>query len=326
MIGSERKFSMQRSISVLALLACSCAIQDVNAQAQAPAPGAPVAERATVVVDGQEREYFVQAGRQTAAKRPVIFVLHGGTRSADDILSRSSWPSVAAREGALLIVPNAVGGNWNDGRTSYLGGSDPTSIDDVAFLKQLIKIAVRNHGGDPSRVYFTGASNGGTMSWRMACEAGSQVAAIAPVIATMPLRPARVCGGARPMPVVAFFGTEDPLMHYDGSAFTLGRRTMEARSSAAASTTFWARLNGCSDRMREVRLPDVSRADQTTVTRVTYQGCPAGLSVIRYDVIGGGHNQPGSEVPRRLGRLLGKGNQDIDAVELSWSFFQRHAR
>ena len=101
---------------------------------------------------------------------------------------------------------------------------------------------------------------------------------------------------------------------------------MEARSSAAASTTFWARLNGCSDRIREERLPDVSRADQTTVTRVTYQGCPARLSVIRYDVIGGGHNQPGSEVPRRFGRLLGKGNQDIDAVELSWSFFQRHAR
>jgi polyhydroxybutyrate depolymerase len=315
---------MKRLFSLLALFACGCSTQGVASQTSSL--DAPRAQRATLVVDGMEREYFVQSGKQQAATRPVIFVLHGGTRSADDILSRSSWPNLAAREGALLIIPNAVGGNWNDGRTTYLGESNPSAIDDVGFLKKLIAIAVRDHGADPSRVYFTGASNGGNMSWRMACEAGDQISAIAPLISTMPLNSKSVCAAARPTPVIAFFGTDDRLMRYDGSAFALGRRKSEARSSAPDSTAFWARLNGCSDKTREDRMPDRTKADKTTVLRIAYQGCPSGLNVVRYDVIGGGHQQPGSEVPARFARLLGNGNQDVDAVELSWAFFQRQVR
>jgi polyhydroxybutyrate depolymerase len=279
-----------------------------------------------VNIDGVEREYFVQPGTRTAETRPVLFVLHGGTRSANDVLTRSSWPALATRNNALLIVPNGIGGNWNDGRTVYLGDSDPRGVDDLGFLRRLVEIAVREYGADRTRVYFTGASNGGYMSWRMACEAGDLVTAVAPLIATMPLDPQRTCAGARPTPVIAFFGTEDPLVPYDGSAVNFRGRETEPRSSATDSTAFWARLNGCSGGVREERLPDISQDDGTTVNRVTYEGCPAGLDVVRYDVIAGGHNQPGSRVPPRFAALFGKGNQDIDSVELSWAFFQRHVR
>lgn len=316
---------MSRLVSTLALLfsACGCA----GVVAQTPGMhGVSSPQRATVAIDGTDREYFVQAPPRPASQRPVVFVLHGGTRSAEDIFSRSSWPQVAARSGALLIVPNAIGGNWNDGRTTYLGNFNPSNVDDVGFLRRLVAIAVRDHGADPQRVYFTGASNGGNMSWRMACEAGELVTAIAPVISTMPANPERTCSGARPTPVVAFFGSDDPLMRYDGAAFTMRGRTSEARSSAADSTAFWARVNGCSARTREDQLPDIVRRDQTRVVRVAYEGCPRARDVVRYDVIGGGHNAPGSEVPRLFGRLLGKGNQDIDSVEIAWQFFQRESR
>ena len=316
---------MKKLLSALAAAGAIIFGAAAFSQTRGDAP-APPAQRLTVSVDGREREYFVVTGPRSARARAVVIVLHGGTRSANDIFTRSSWPEVAARNGALLIVPNAIGGNWNDGRTQYLGNANPSNVDDVGFLRRLVEIAVRDLGGDRSRVYFAGASNGGNMSWRMACEAGDIVTAIAPIIATMPLNPQSSCARARPTAVIAFFGTEDPLMRYDGSPFTLGRRTMEARSSAPDSTAFWAKVNGCTGRTREERLPDVDRRDQTTAMRITYLGCPAAQDVIRYDIIGGGHNQPGSEVPGRFGRLLGRGNQDIDAVDLSWAFFQRHAR
>jgi polyhydroxybutyrate depolymerase len=316
---------MLRLASLFALLAAACSSNGVAGQVPTT-NDTTVAQRATVNVGGVEREYFVQAGTGTSQTRPVIFVLHGGTRSADDVLTRSSWPALAARNNALLIVPNAIGGNWNDGRTVYMGDFDPSRVDDLGFLRRLVEIAVRDYGADRSRVYFAGASNGGYMSWRMACEAGDLVTAVAPLIATMPLDPQRTCPGARPTPVIAFFGTEDPLVPYDGSAVSFRGRETEPRSSAADSTVFWARLNGCSEEVREERLPDISPEDETTVNRVTYESCPAGLEVVRYDVMGGGHNQPGSPVPPRFAALVGKGNQDIDSVELSWAFFQRHAR
>lgn len=296
--------------------------QELRAQRTEPQTDqAAATEALTLTHQGRERSALVQAPPTTGALRPVVVVLHGGTRSNADVFSRSDWPAIAAGAGAILVAPNAVGGNWNDGRTTYQGSFDPSGIDDAGFLMALIDRVLSSYGGDPARVYITGASNGGNMSWRLACEHGRRIAAIAPVISTMPGDAETRCADAPPMPVIAFFGTADPLMRYDGSAVrSRGGRMTEARLSASASTDWWAARNGCTLPGRTEPLPDVDTTDGTTVNRIVY-AC-AGAPVERYDVVGGGHIAPGApSVPGQLGRFLGPRSGDVNANALIWRFF-----
>jgi poly(3-hydroxybutyrate) depolymerase len=74
-----------------------------------------------------------------------------------------------------------------------------------------------------------------------------------------------------------------------------------------------------------MELPDSDRDDGTTAVRIDYLDCPANREVIRYDIVGGGHNAPGSPpAPAQLFRLLGSSNGDISAEALIWDFFNRH--
>ncbi len=292
------------------------------------------AEPGELVHNGLTRTYFYQAapgpGRSAqsgAAKPPLILALHGGTLDAGSWWQRGELPQVAREAGAILVAPNAVGGNWNDGRTIFTSGSDPTKIDDVGFLSALIDEMVAKRGADPQRVYLIGPSNGGNMTWRMACERGDKIAAIAPVISTMLAGPETYCAAARPMPVIAFFGTEDQLMRYDGASVpTRDGRQSEPRLAAPATTDFWARVNGCGLEPSRADLPDVEPADATRVARYAYD-CRKGAEVVRYDVIGGGHLMPGTPTPRieALANLLGRGNQDISAEALAVAFFLKHS-
>ncbi len=315
-----RLFSLLSIVFALGFTACAEARSPLRDRQGAP-------ETVRLVVDGRDRTYLIQRA-QGAGRHPLIVALHGGTRSADDIFSRGDWPAIAREQNAILLAPNAVGGNWNDGRTIYQGNFNPSGIDDVGFITELIERMVREEGADPTRIYVTGASNGGNMSWRLACERGHLIAAIAPVISTMRAGdPEGRCADARPMPVIAFFGTEDPLMRFDGAPVETRDGLMtEPRLSAPASTDFWALRNGCVGAPTQSALPDVDRRDRTRALRHVYP-CPEGAEVVRYDIVGGGHVSPGAAPPSGpLGRFLGKGNGDISAERLSWDFVARHRR
>ncbi|MEM1306636.1 MAG: esterase, partial [Pseudomonadota bacterium] len=207
--------------------------------------------------------------------------------------------------------------------------SNPKGIDDVGFLAALINHVKRDTPIDARRVYLTGASNGGIMTWRFGCERHDLVAAIAPTLATMPKVPDAFCLGTRPLPVVTIFGTADRLMRYDGRPPRLFNwRVPDARMSAKQSTDWWARLNGCQATSAVAALPDRTPDDGTTLRRIRYNGCPHAYPVVRYDVVGGGHLLPGAKITRRffLRRMLGRDNQDASAAALIWSFFKDKRR
>ena len=68
---------------------------------------------------------------------------------------------------------------WNAGYCC--DGAEKDKIDDVQFARDMIKWLEANTCVDPKRIYASGGSNGGGMSYRLACDAADVIAAVAPV-------------------------------------------------------------------------------------------------------------------------------------------------
>jgi len=65
---------------------------------------------------------------------PVVFVLHGGGGTARQIERTTKFDDLAEREGFVVVYPESVGGNWNDGRGVEFMQAQRENIDDVKFV------------------------------------------------------------------------------------------------------------------------------------------------------------------------------------------------
>jgi len=192
------------------------------------------AQRRRLVVGGLERSYLVQPapGARGAGRLPVVVLLHGGTQTAADIWGETSLPTLGAREGFLVVAPEALARHWNDQR-------NPTAtVDDVRFLKAVIAEVVAQDHGDPSAVFMVGSSHGGFMTMRFACDAGETLRAAASLLSTMPDALARNCKSPRPLPWLAVNGTEDPSVPFGGQVDGTVRRGEIQASLRSANDTF----------------------------------------------------------------------------------------
>jgi polyhydroxybutyrate depolymerase len=221
---------------------------------------------------------------------------------------------VAAREGFVVAYPDGIGRGWNDGRAGVNG-----DVDDVAFIATLIDEIAADHAIDRSRVYVTGASNGGMMTYRIGCELSDRVAAIAPVIGNLPEE--LPCKPTAPLSVLAINGTADPLVPYNGGHVARDRGQV---LSAALSTLAFAHAAGCGAADPTVEEPDVDTDDDSR-TFVTRYACPAPVQVSLITLGGAGHTWPGGV--QYLPKLaIGGVSRDFDGAERIWEFFEPHTR
>ncbi len=287
----------------------------------APAAFAEMQVR-TIAVGGTARDYllYVPAMRSVASDggMPLVVALHGGNAVADMMSLYSRFNEIAAREQFAVAYPYGVGRWWNDGR--HYDGRGESSADDVAFMRALVADIGALLKIDRARVFATGISNGGFMSFRLACEAADLFAAVAPVAATMPSELGARCRPAKPMPVLLIHGTSDALVPYVGGHARTGNTLRGAIWSADRSIAFWAERNGCAGAPSMRVLPDLDPADGSRVIESEYRGC-AGAPAALLRVEGGGHTWPGG-VQILPTALLGATNRDIDASEAIWRFFK----
>ncbi|MGE5235150.1 MAG: alpha/beta hydrolase family esterase [Acidobacteriota bacterium] len=304
----------------------------------------PVTDRAqgwhddqTLVHDGTTRyfRFYVPAGLPD--RPPVVFLFHGGTQSMRKIFRTAAggtqtWQELADEERFLLIVPNGTNAgtgdargddqNWNDCRAEP-GGRD-SRADDVGFSTALIDWADREIGIDRGRVYATGASNGGGMTYRLAIAAPERFAAVAVFI--MNLAAGSECGApAHPVPILICNGTADPLVPWGGGGVVRGRRGEVI--SAADTLALWRQADLATAPPVEVtRFPDISRDDGSTVTCERFAPRAGGAEVVFCTVAGGGHTMPSREhpVPRWARVLVGSQNQDVEGARVAWEFLRRH--
>ncbi len=296
-----------------ARLALALLLGAPGARAAAQAPDS--LQRRQLDVAGVRRSYalFLPPSRG-GGPLPLILVFHAAGAHGAGMARHTGFDRLAGREGFAVAYPEGLNRRWNDGR----GGSG-RGADDVGFVRALLDTLAREIGLDTGRIYATGISNGGMFVHRLACELPGTLAAIAPVAAALPVAVAERCAGALPVALLAFQGTADPFVPYAGGGAT--RRTGPVLS-AARSAAFWARVNGCAATPEDGGVTDTV-TDGTRVRRQSYPGCRTGRSVVLYTIEGGGHTWPGG--PAAASRV-GRASREVDATEVIWDFFRRHAR
>jgi polyhydroxybutyrate depolymerase len=263
--------------------------------ASAPAPGDYVEE---LVSGGQTRRYrlHIPPAYHPGAALPLVINLHGLNSNAAQQERVSGMSRKADAAGFVAVYPEGLG----DPQTWHIG-PEAAGAADLQFLRELAQHLEQQLGVDPHRIYATGISNGAQMANRLGCEMPDTIAAIAPVSGGY-FRGQR-CEPGRPVPVVAFHGTADTLLPYEGQ----GRLLLPVPKWAAG----WAARNGCQ--------PSASATfKHGQVTGETWSGCRAGADVVLYTIDGGGHSWPGSNMPPEIT------TKDIDATEMIWEFFATH--
>ncbi len=281
--------------------------------------------RGQLVSGGRDRTYRVHVPADTTNRLPLVLALHGGSWQGPKMELVSELDVTADRHGFIVVYPDAVYSpkpverQWADGRGTTKASTD--GVDDVAFLSALIDQLEKDYRIDPTRVYATGISNGGFMSYKLACDLADKIAAIAPVAATMPAAEAPTCKPSRPLAVLDIHGTADPLVPYAGGEVHGG--TGGAILSVADTMKMWATIDRCDPTPGASDVPDRDPRDGIRTHRSVYTHCQAGTDLVLYSVDGGGHTWPGGGHMDE--RYVGKMTRDFDASELIWEFLSRHA-
>ena len=322
---------MRPSSGLVALLALSLTA-GCSRQTQGPAPEPAGAGRETreellfqtvrIEAGGRAREFLLRIPAGRTAPIPLVVSLHGAGGHAAGVDKQSGWGKLADREGIALAYPEGIGKTWNDGRADTPSRSVKENVDDVAFLAALIEDVATRAPIDRKRVYVNGLSNGAFMTSRFACERSGMVAAIGLVAGTIGPDVLASCKPERPVSVIAFSGTADPLVPYDGGFVRLGVVVRGKAVSFEDTMRLWVGLDVCTTPGERRTLPNLD-ADDGSTARLDAYACPGGTAVHAYTILGGGHTWPGGEqyLPRVI---VGPVNRDVDATPAMWTFFAAH--
>jgi polyhydroxybutyrate depolymerase len=227
----------------------------------------------TMSFGGLDRTYRLYIPAGLPSRAPLIVMLHGGFGSAEQAERAYGWNQLA--DGAKFVVayPDGVGRAWNVGGCCGRPGRE--NIDDVGFITAVVGDVSANVEIDAARVYATGISNGGMMSYALACDTGT-FAAIGPVAATQ-LDP---CPAPLATSAMHIHGTDDRLIRYDGGP---GSGVARIDGPAVADlNAFWRNVDQCQ--------PPVVTTDGPVTTSTA--DCADGRSVVLVTVDGGGHEWP----------------------------------
>jgi polyhydroxybutyrate depolymerase len=230
---------------------------------------------------------------------PLVLNFHGATSNAEQQRSLFSQMDVTSdAKGFIVVYPEGIGSSWNAG--ACCGEASSTNVDDVGFALALVEHMKARACIDPARVYATGFSNGGRMSYRLACEAANVFAAIAPVAGTKSfpdLNNTPGCTPSRPLSLIDFMGSADSRI-----------------AAQPGQIEEWVAFNGCTD----AAPAEVYRNGAHYC--LAYTQCEADTSVTYCVVDGGGHCWPGT-TPCPLGST--SSTAELSANELMWEVFER---
>lgn len=299
--------------------------------AAAPSAGCGVAE---ATGPGESTISFTGAGQDGTYVRhlppaydsttplPLVIDLHGWSEPAGVHLVFSGLASYGDDHRFITLVPDITRPvpRWD------------TAVDgaDIKWIAALLDEAEATLCLDINRIFVAGMSNGAMMTSAIACSLDDRIAAVAPVAG---VRDMDGCNPARAVPIMAFHGTADRFLPFEGGlgpavadlpnpdgTGTLGTDVIALDGdtpSVPEVMTAWASRNGCTDADPE----EVPVADD--VTRLAWD-CPTSGETILYRIEGGGHTWPGSEFGTMITDMVGATTLNLSANQVMWQFFLLH--
>ena len=267
-------------------------------------------DNGSFVSSGEKREYLLYVPRSYDRSKPtpLVISMHGAGLWGASQRDISRWNRMADNAGFIVVYPSGVGGKgvrvWR-----AEPGADLTK--DVRFISESIDTLRASYNIDSTRIYANGLSNGGGMSFVLSCTLSDRIAAVGMVAAAQTL-PWTWCTDQRPVPMIAFHGTADPDVPYNGGSAWISPRPFP---NVPRWTANWARRNRCgANPVESTVAPDV--------TRRTYTQCADDATVVFYTIDGGGHTWPGGmPLPEWF---VGRTTRSVDATSLMWAFFTEH--
>ncbi|MGB5369638.1 MAG: PHB depolymerase family esterase, partial [Flavobacteriaceae bacterium] len=163
----------------------------------------------------RERTYWLHFPPKAKMNNPlpILFHLHGGggTGKGTSRLTYQRFNEIADREGLIVVYPDAIAHNWNDGRSESIKPEN-VGVDDVGFIIEIINRLKNNYNIDSSRIFTTGMSNGGFMSSRLLCDRADVFRGGAILTASISVDYISNCNPQKPVAVLLMNGTEDPIV------------------------------------------------------------------------------------------------------------------
>ena len=208
-------------------------------------------------VNGTNRDMLVYAPKNIEKNRPLIIQMHGYNQDAAYQKNAAKWEPVADTGRFVVVFPNGQNKAWDTGGDK-----------DLNFIKAIINEMSNKYGIDKKRVYVSGFSMGGMMSYVVANKMSDQIAAIAPV-----------SGGGGPssakraMPIMHTHGTTDDVVNYNSTVNTLKS---------------WVPFNKCSSNSEKIK-PYPKTKSGSAASLEIWSGCSDGVEIRLLTIDGKGH-------------------------------------
>ncbi len=255
-------------VSTTFVLTMGCS-SNTDGGAQSSSTGGNIVDEPQEFVVGGDRPVTVHVppNLDPAKPAPLVILLHGfGASGFVQELVFQLEPE-SDKRGFLYAHPD---GTIDADKKRFWNGTDAccdfgnTMVDDVAYLSGLVKEISEQRAVDPKRIFFTGHSNGGFMSHRLACDKPDLIAAVASLAGSTFLDPAK-CTAAEPVSVLQIHGTKDDTVLYNGETIN-----GVGYPSAMETVAIWAGKNGCNATAETTAPIDIDAqldGNETLVTR-----------------------------------------------------------
>lgn len=248
---------------------------------------------------------YIPAVYKPSKAAPLLFNIHGYGSNNIEQEAYGDFRPIADTAGFIIVHPNGTMDFQNTLSWNTFGVS---TVDDVGFISALIDTLKAGYNIDLNRVYSTGMSNGGFMSYELACKLSARIAAIASVTGSMTNGNLSACNAKHPTPVLEIHGTADGTVPYTGNLLFVPIPTL---------VDYWAKFNNCLITPVITKIPDINVQDGCSAERYLYSGGNSGSRVELLKIIGGGHTWPGSMYN------IGVTNMDFSASIEIWRFLSR---
>ncbi|MBU0471623.1 MAG: poly(3-hydroxybutyrate) depolymerase [Nanoarchaeota archaeon] len=198
--------------------------------------------------DGLVRFYLLHVPPSyTGEPASLLLALHGGGGSAQRMMEEYDLVSKADEEGFIVAFPNGASrfkdgrlATWNAG--TCCGHAIESESDDVGYIQKVISDIKAMT--DVEKVYAAGFSNGGMMTYRLACEIPDFFVATASVAGT---DNTQECDSSEPSPIMHIHTLDDPCLPFEGGEGGCALTEDYTFTSVPETFSLWQDRNFCNE-------------------------------------------------------------------------------
>ena len=273
-------------------------------------------EERVIEHEGLERSFLIYVPKNIKENANLVVAIHGYTSSGKTLMGYSGINQVADKEGFLVAYPQGTKDSRDNNffNVGYEFHSD-SKVNDVNFIREIVLNLTKDYKLNSKRVFATGMSNGGDMSYLLACTSSDLFTAVAPVAGVMMKDTLENCNPVKKIPIFEIHGTKDSISKFEGDMNNEDK--WGAYYDLPSTIEFWVNKHALNEK-ETIQLENKNTEDGTTITFERYWSDESQREVWFYIVNDGNHTWPGM-----TGLFSRTANQDINSAEEIWKFFSK---